>query len=537
MEAAKPRDAMTKRIFIVASAVISLAFVVWQCVWAVATPSFRGPDEIQHFNSILRVATTGDWPDPGGATIDSQVVIAIHEAGFMAGDPDFFAIANKSPLRGGMGEFAGYATPYQFATITPHLDRTVIDYGTTEPTNLTDQMTQHPPLYYMVVGGVIKTLGALDWTWDRQLLLARIVSILMTAPIVPALIFTARRVGLSRRTSLVTGVLAFIVPQLVFVTSVVTNDALAIGAGALTIAACAAGMFGKGSWRAVICAGLALGLGLWSKGTFLPFGLVVGLAFVLNRQAGSARMRWLKGISAGLIGVVTGGFWWIRNLVTFGTLQPSGLSRHSVEEGTDFVKFLRQAFRLFVDSSWGEFGWLEWWLRAPVIAVLAGVTALLLIISLAKGPDLLKKLNLLGFYFLVGIVLLVQAWSAFQETGYTQGIQGRYLFPGIVGMLVVAALPWARAMDRRGSSWPLLIAPAISVLVGGYALADWLLACYFSENSVIFLDWTRWSLATGFEISSLHMVIMVAGLSLAIAALTPAVASFHANRHSRVLDA
>ncbi|MGO1943997.1 MAG: DUF2142 domain-containing protein [Ancrocorticia sp.] len=521
------KSGVGRRTFIVAIILMSGCFFVWQCVWAVLNPSFRGPDEVQHLNSSLRVATTGAWPDPRNAVIDTGVILATHEAGFMAGGNDHFAQANITPLRGGLGENAGYAQPYALSSITPHIDRTVIEYGAGGHPDHGDQMTQHPPLYYQIVGGALRVTGAIDWQWDRQLLFIRIVSALMTLPLIPSIVYTARRIGASRPVSLATGTLVFFVPQLVFATSVASNDALGIGAGALTIAGCAAAMFGKGTWRPVIFTGIMLGIGMWSKGTFVPMGLVVGLAFLLNPSVARWRRRWAQGITAGMVGVLVGGFWWVRNMVQFGSLQPSGLNRASAGEGTDVSRYANQSFRLMVDSSWGQFGWLEWWLPWWLIAALAITALVSLIFSLARGPDRLRRTNLVLFYFVVGLFLLIKAWGTFQNSGYVAGIQGRYMFPAIVGLIVVCAAAWYPLMEgsvERGRRFMLFAPGVLSAIVAVLSFVLWTWACYYAPESRISIDWTRWSLASGFAITTLQILAVLGVLSVLIAALIPGLA-------------
>lgn len=516
---------ISARSFLVATSVMTLCFFMWQCLWAVLTPSFRGPDEVQHYNSTLRMATTGVWPDPGNAAIDSQVILATHEAGFMAGEDDFFAQANITPLRDGLGENAGYAQPYAISPITPHLERTVIEYGNGGLPQHVDQLTQHPPLYYQIVAGTMNLTGVMDWPWDRQLLFIRLVSALMTLPLIPSIVYTARKVGASRLVSLVTGTFVFAIPQLVFATSVASNDALGIGAGALTIAGIAAAMFGKGSWCPVVFSGIMLGIGLWSKGTFIPMGLVVGLAFLLNKSVPSWRRRLAQGISAGVIGVALGGFWWIRNYVMFGSFQPKGLVRSSALEGTDFARYFRQTFRLIVDSSWGQFGWLEWWLPWWLISILAMSALVSLVVSITKGPDRIKRFNLVLFYGLVGLVLIVKAWGTFQDLGYVAGVQGRYMFPGVVGLIVVGAAAWFPSLDRCSTRFlglPLVIPSLIAGAISVFSFFQWAWACYYTTEGRIAINWTRWSLATGFEISTLQAILVIGIAAVCVAVILPA---------------
>ena len=128
-----------------------------------------------------------------------------------------------------------------------------------------------------------------------------------------------------------------------------------------------------------------------------------------------------------------------------------------------------------MDSSWGSFGWLEWTLNSYLVGTLAGATAVALVVSVARGPDRLRRLTLLTFHLGVGVLLLVQAWTAYSEAGYVSGVQGRYLFPGIVGMLAVAGAAWIPGLEglirRQGWSFARFV-PAVGIaVVALYALA------------------------------------------------------------------
>ena len=525
-----------RRRFAGAVTLMTLCFAVWQCLWAVLTPAFRGPDEVEHFNSVLRVATvqssdssdsrllSDSWPAPGTAMIDAQVLRAVHESGFMAGEDDHYALATKTPLRGGLGEGEGFAPPYASVELMEPAQRLVISYGDDGESAYVDQMTQHPPLFYFAAAKVLELSGALSWTWDGQLLVLRLFSILLTLPLLPALAYTARRVGLSYGGSLLASATLFAVPQLAFATGTLSNDSLAIGVGALTIAVCAHVMFVRASWPAVVLSGVLLGLGLWSKGTFIPMGLVVFLSFVLGRGSGSTQQSLLKGVSAGGLGVLVGGAWWIRNLVVFHALQPAGKEREVLGQGNDFAEYAHRSFSLFVDSSWGSFGWLEWSLHPYVIGTLAGVTALALVVSVARGPDRLRRLTLLAFHLGVGLLLLVQAWTAYSEAGYVSGVQGRYLFPGIVGMLVVAGAAWIPGLERlaRTPGWRILrFLPSAGIaVIATYAILAWAHACYPGAG-IFGLDWSRWALAVGWQMSTLGAVTAVGLLALAGAVVVP----------------
>ena len=507
-----------RRRFIGAGCALTVAFLLWQVVWAVLTPAFRAPDEPLHFNSVLRVAQGQGWPAPGQARVDSQVLEAVRESGLiLPSSPDFSVMERTRSL----GSQSHSHAPFFFETdLVPAGQRLVIHAG--QPTEIVDQMTQHPPLFYVLEALAHRAVGAEQWPWDRQLLLLRLVSVLMTLPVVPAAMYTTWRIGGSRGWALGAGALAFAVPQLAFVTGSLNNDALAIGAGALCIAACASAMFGGASRATVVAAGLSLGLGLWSKGTFIPMGLTVGLAFLASTAELSRRQRVVRALSAGGIGVLVGGPWWLRNLALYGVLQPAGYESVQLRPGTDARYFLETASRNLVESFWGRFDWMDWSLPGLLIAGLAACALGLGGAAVAHGGSR-QRLVLASYAVLVSAMLVVQAWSQYRAGGIIPGTQGRYLFPGIVGLLALWGLG-AQIVTRacgpgRGggvSAWaersvPFLFSGGVAAVAGASAFL-WARACY--PGGAMGIDLHRWALASGLpQWLPLALVVAVAAFS------------------------
>jgi len=514
--------------FVKVGILVTLAYFVWQVLWAVVTPPFQSPDEPLHFNSVLRVEATGEWPDPGDALVDQDVFTTVVESGFIEPDAQDFEALSRTRIAGSTS--AVYTDAFATTSITEHVNRSVIEYGANGSTEIVDQMTQHPPLFYQAAAKVMDVFGAQSWTWDRQLLLLRVFSAMLTVPLIPSILYTARKIGIGRIGSMLAAASAFAIPQLAFITGTLNNDSLAIGAGALTVAACAHATFGKPSKWGVVAAGAALGLGLWSKGTFIPFGLVVGLSFLVNPRGGAMRKRLLRGMSAGLVGIAVGGWWWARNLIVFGTLQPEGYHTEHIRAGKRVWYFISKAVGNLSESSWGRFGWLNWslpWILTTCLALFAlwAVTR-----SLLCGPDGLRRVVLLGFYPLTIGMLYVQAWNKYQDTGAVPGTQGRYLFPAVVALIVIAATAWLPELDWLAFTkgpWVYAIPSAVASSIAIYAAWVWAKACYPSSISRIGLNWMRWSEVAGFDVVWLKCLVFLSLLLIAVAVCTPAVMAYH----------
>ena len=521
---------MTQRMFRAAGAVLTLAFLLWQVMWAVLTPAFRGPDEPSHVNSVLRLANGGGWPDPGTPHIDNSILNAARDSGFIFPDAQDFATPSRTSVEGTMPKAV---TPsFAHIAVVPHGDRAPMTQG--DPSNIVDQMTQHPPLFYALEASVFRAVGADSWHWDRQLLLMRLIGVLLTVPVVPCLLFTLRRIGCSRPVALAAASTVFAVPQLAFATGIVTNDSLAIGAGALSIAACAAAMWGRASWRTVFAAGGALGLGLWSKGTFIPMGLLVVTAFLAHRAHGAFRRRLAMACAAGGIGLLIGGFWWIRNIILFGTVQPAGYQTPYLHPGRDTRYFIRQVVVNLTESSWGRLGWMNWQLPLWLLWGLAAFTFLTAAVVLVRGtgrdgiPFVRgKTLVLVGFYPLVSGMIIAQAWITYRSDGTVPGTQGRYLLPGVVGLLAVSAAAWAPLLERATARAWIFLPGSLSMAIGLYAAWAWARACYpgagLGNGAGAGIGWARWAEVAGISPASLGALVGVAVVTCMMATTVPLV--------------
>lgn len=494
------------------SLLLTLAFAVWQMVWALVSPAFRTPDEPIHLNSVLRLASTqGGWPDPAQARVDTAVVNATVQAGLIEEGGADYSLINRTDLLGSPHAEATQTDYYANLRLPGRTERSVITYGENS-SDIVDQMTQHPPLYYALAAGFVKITGATHWQWDRQLLLLRFFSIFLTLPVLPCLLYVSRTLGASRRGALAVGSTIIAVAQYSFITASVSNDSLTFTAGALTMAALARAMTGQGARRDVLFLGLALGLGLWTKGTFIPMGAVVGLAFMGNSRINTWRARLGCGVVSGAVGLAMGGFWWMRNLVKFGAIQPEGMQRPHVGTGSDNWHFLETAVKNLADSSWGKLGWLEWTAPEWLLKACIFFVLLTVFISVALGPMRYEKIMLVLYQVLAGGMIIFGAWNGYRADGVIAGVQGRYLFPGLVGLLAVSACAWLPLL-RKSRRWTYAIPGAISAAIGLSVLVGWWKVCYTSMG--------HWSAAVGFNLGWLVVLLIVGAGAVAVMVVAP----------------
>jgi 4-amino-4-deoxy-L-arabinose transferase-like glycosyltransferase len=450
---------------------LTLSFLVVTAGWALLTPPFHTPDETQHFNSVLRVVRGDGWPPPGTAFRTVGVETAMEEAALERWN--FLTLAEVTPV--------------------PRDERSVVTYSDT-PTEAVDQMTQHPPGYYTVAAGFLWALGAEDWRWDDQVLVLRLLSVVLLAPVVPLAAAAALELTGSRPAALAGATFPLLVPQFGHIGGSVSNDSLTVLAGcAITLLAARAAVRGAGPGL-VVALGVALGIGLLSKGFLLPAVPVVAVAVLL---AAPRRLRWMRAGLALAVAFAVGGWWWLRNLLVFGRVQPdSGLYVDAAEPATTgFVAFASRAAQALAVSFWGNFGWLAlpsprwWWLTGQLLLVLCAVAAMVWAVRNRRGVALVT------LWMLPAVTLAVVLWGAYAShirTGEYYGLQGRYLFSSIVVMGVTVAAAVA-LLPERTRRWVPAAATWSAAAVSVAALDHVLTGMYAADGADRGTAWDRWA--------------------------------------------
>ncbi|WP_324650850.1 DUF2142 domain-containing protein [Georgenia sp. H159] len=517
-------------------------------LWAVLTPAFRAPDEPQHFNSVIRLLEGGGWPEPQAAVISDGVRVAVDEAGWAPVDEPF--IRQSAAILPGEKTRTGQPLFVELDPGDP-ADRAVIGevelpVGSSSPA--VDQMTQHPPAYYALGAGVLKLLGGEGWRWDQQLLAVRLLSALLVVWLVPLAAATTRNLGGSSRAALVAAVSLTGVSQLAHINSAVTNDALTnLSAGAVLWLASLA-LTRRHTWPLVIGTGLVLGVGLLTKGFLLAAIPVVAVSFVLgHRENPRPPRRWGAAFVALAVAFAVGGWWWLRNLIRYGVVQPAGMPpRPYLDTGVEpnVTALLVGARRGIVSSAWGNYGWMElsiplWLSYVASVMLLLAVVVTLVMHRAGRLP--LAILLLLPFFTL--LILLYGAWQAFVNGGYLAGLQGRYLFIGATAFAACVGI----ATDAVSSRLPaglrsalLLAVPVGSVALGAYGLAVAFQGFYHQAGEPVRDALGRWEVWSALGTSGIALILLLPCatglLALALvgrAVTTPEPAQPAGPRHSR----
>lgn len=419
-------------------AFLTVAFVAVCGLWAVLTPIYAVPDEHAHLNSSIRLTQGLTWPAPGDARLKPEVAGARAE-----------------------GEI-------------PAEDRSSFDELESDERGV-DQMTQHPPLYYGFGATVLTIVDYEQRRADQALLALRLAGLIFVVPL-PLLVWNStRRLTRSPRAAIVAAAALFAVPQLAQVLGGVTNDGMTILWCSIVAWLTIRWMTGDRRLRVLVALGVVLGLALLTKGTALPFIPFTALVLLIwPRDAGLSR-RCIQAFGALALAFVVGGWWWLRNIIVHGDLQPSGLAgtreTRPWEPGTgpDFVQYLDLLWSNMTVRFWGEFGLLDY----PLPEVLTDILSVVSVVVIAgyaytRHPRRLQTIVLSLLPLLLVLMLVANTWRHFVRTQLPAGMQGRYLFVALVALIAVSAVAWMRCIPaqhhRRAGLIALVVAGFMAVL-------------------------------------------------------------------------
>jgi small subunit ribosomal protein S36 len=269
------------------------------------------------------------------------------------------------------------------------------------------------------------------------------------------------------------------IPQLANIGSSVNNDnLLTLLVGVATVLAVYV-VTGDASWRTAIALGVTGGLALLTKSLalFMPiwFAIVYAVAWLRARDRGLI----VRGAVAAGLPILLAGAWYARNLSRYGSLQPQGITPKPDPRqpavpyrlGDKGFHWLHDyAVPLFSRRFWVELSvrrelptarWIPTWTAIASILVLTAVVVALIVAARQRRFLMFAAAVAAPFAALVLQVFAV-TWREYARSGVPErGLQGRYFFPGVVGLAALAAIGAAAVLGTRERWLPL------AVLAGG----------------------------------------------------------------------
>ncbi|HEY3736935.1 MAG TPA: glycosyltransferase family 39 protein [Jatrophihabitans sp.] len=447
--------------------IVALQTFVLICA-TIVYPAFQEADEAQHIDYVL-AHRHGDWlTDPGKRWPQIGVLDAY------GSEPN---IATGQHL----GDRAA----------VPRTHRPSFDHISTKlaPTaSVPNQMTQHPFGYYGLAAGWSYLLPGFEGRgWDVQVFWLRLLSVLLMIPVPLLIYFSARRLTRHHAVALVATILPAAVPSYLRIGASVTNDVLLTLLGALMMYELSKVISGDLRRSTALRVGLWWALALLTKGIALIMPPVIILAYLVAAN-GSLRNRVrtavLPCLTAGLTGFVLGGWWYVRNLVDFGAVQPKGKGPewtvqriYGVDHSGTNTSFVTGFFSRLGVRFFGSLGIIErpGWPNDLLVAFFAAMLALVVVgivvgIRRASAPRW-AAVALLSPSVICLASIMVKIRHTYLISHVFPGIQVRYLLGFIGGLTIVLAVALF-VLLRRIARW---LAATVFALVGLFEAANVLL--------------------------------------------------------------
>jgi small subunit ribosomal protein S36 len=404
-------------------------------------PDFQQPDEAAHIDYVLAhrhgvwLAGPGDRPYQSGV-LEAQAKVANTQARVHVGGS---AVLPRSQRP----SFDALGTAPATSALTP----------------LTNQMVQHPPLYYGLAAGFSYLLpGFAHHRFDIQILWLRLLSLLLLLP-VPILIFLAvRHIADDDNLALVAALIPLSIPSYLRTGASVNNDALLVVLTTALLLVLVRVTWGDLTRRTALLAGGLWGLDLLTKGFALDLPPVIVACYLVGasgRFTARVRQAFLPALICGVGGSVIGAWWWIRNVIDYSVVQPNGFGPlppalklrlfPTTPTGTE-SGFVYHFFRILVPRFWGSLGLIDRpGLSTLLLWIISLLAAVLIVVSIVRSYrpagwrpgraavlclPVLVTIGLMGF----------GSRSAYLHGRQLPGLQARYLEPDLLGIAVCIAM-------------------------------------------------------------------------------------------------
>lgn len=414
-------------------------------MWVVVTPAYRSSDEPMHISTTLRLAESARYPAPGRALMDPSVLASYRWV-------SYFGATGRAPTLQRPPALAH--PPSMRALSAPQVPRPRTDI---------DQMTQHPPGYYLLLAAVVRLLQLQDASPYGLVLGLRLVSAAMYLPIPYLCLRVAKQVALPPRVAAASAFLPAAWMQFVHSAATVNNSALLALATSAAIALLIPAAQGDVRGRRALAIGAAVSVALLAKGFALALLPVVLVAYLLGaRRSGIASAA--GGLVIAVLATAPGLWWWVLNVVRYGSLQPKGGNVLApVADIPPLSQWATEFALTWMRTLWVALGWAE---SRPPPWLYIGLTALFATLLLVGSWTLRRCFGAVLLLHLLWLgplaIVVLGSLQEFLSSGQTRAAQGRYLQTAVVALAVLVAA----SLTRLGRGLPLL-PPLVAVLAGG----------------------------------------------------------------------
>lgn len=455
-------------------------------VASVLYPTYRAPDETAHVDMVLLLAAGEGYPAVGERQLSQRML-------------------DSHPLVG--HDRTGRRTPLEAADAPARGQRPTFDeIGHDVPSTVPQQMAAHPPLYYALAAGAVSTVGAVvpgasEWSFDQVVGFLRLFGALLVLPLPLVAYATAQRLGATRPVAVAAAVFPLGIPQLTHIGASVNNDQLLVVLLAAATLPLLAAAEGDTRLRTAAAAGALAGLALLTKGFALFAPVWLAAAYGVGALRGGGRRSMGAGTLAIVLATAVGGWWWIRNLVVFHTVQPAGLPSPPppggfVPDAAEWLSFFvqRLSVRFWIEPDVLPDGLPPLDLLASLVVVVCCLAAL--VAARRDRPDALL-VALVPLAGLVGIVTF-GAWRVYARTGLPLAIHGRYLYAALAGVAAAVALGAAALLGERDRWLPLValgLAGGAQLAAGALALVEYWGPPGPLSRAAAVLAWSPWAVS------------------------------------------
>lgn len=414
-------------------------------IYSWATPPFEGPDEPQHFAYIEWLVKHNDFPPQGKASWDTPVQQE-------SSQPPLYYLLASIPAR-----LSGVENPPAEFRPNPYPIR---GFPLNYPDN--DNRAIHYPTDAVPLQG--------GWL---ALYLARVVTLVFGVLLIIAVYGLARQaVPSQRQVALFCAFFVATIPQVLFISSVVSNDIPVAALGTVTLWMLAGFMREDRSGALAIGIGVTYGLTILSKSSGLALGLPIAVALLWMGL--SKRYLWGRVIRIGFLvalgAVFTAGWWFVRSWILFGSLL--GLETHDQAPWAivDPAMLGAPSFR-WVEVFRSFWIWLGWGTIRPdnrfysvfFLMVLVALTGLILVVWRRRkfpqpSPDVTAAIFVMLLSGIAATSFVLEIWMRRVTAPY-----GRLLFPVIGGLALFLVIGW-RAIHPKLPIVPIAATLLTSIL-------------------------------------------------------------------------